>query len=198
MNYSIAPVGWAWYKVLGEKNYPLHHLHSFDWNHPRLNGTYLSVCVIYSTIFIESPVGIQYYAGLETEEGMYLQTKAKLTVMNNLKDWKIKPYTDSSCNDTINTRIHEFVTAQRSILYQNYPNPFSETTHIKYHLNEHSKVKIEVFDLYGKKRAVLVDEPKLPGIYSFVFDGREFGEGVFFYVLKTDQSYQIKRLQIVR
>jgi len=193
MNYTIAPVGWAWYKVLDEKNYPLHYLHAFDWNHPRLNGTYLTACVIYSTIFVESTSGIQYYAGLELSEGVYLQTIASNTVLDNLKDWKIKPYVDTTFTDTINTEIIEFETPGSSKLYQNFPNPFNEVTHIKYMLFEETKVEIELFDLLGKKYAVLVNETKLPGSYTIEFDGSNFKSGVYFFGLKTDKNYQIKK-----
>ena len=63
---TIAPIGWTWYKVLEEEDYPLHYLHLSDWNHPSIKGSYLTACVIYSTIFIESTLNIPYYAGLES------------------------------------------------------------------------------------------------------------------------------------
>ena len=39
LDFVISPVGWAWYKVLKEKNYPLHYLHMSDWKaHRSLHG----------------------------------------------------------------------------------------------------------------------------------------------------------------
>jgi len=88
--FQIAPVGWTWYEVLEEKGYPLHYLHLSDWNHPSLNGTYLMACVLFSTVFLESSIGIQYTAGLPEDEVTYFQTIASETVLNDLLLWNIK------------------------------------------------------------------------------------------------------------
>ena len=45
IGFMIAPVGWSWYKVLEELDYPLHYLHMGDWNHPSLKGSYLMACM---------------------------------------------------------------------------------------------------------------------------------------------------------
>ena len=76
IGFIIAPVGWAWYIVLEELNYPLHYLHLSDWNHPSLKGSYLMACVIFSTVFIESSIMIPYYCGLDEEEAQYLPPPA--------------------------------------------------------------------------------------------------------------------------
>ena len=89
LDLIIAPIGWAWNTVLKEMNYPLHYLHLSDWNHPSLKGSYLMACVIYSTIFIESSVDIQYYGGLPEEEANYFQTVASSIVLNSLDLWNI-------------------------------------------------------------------------------------------------------------
>jgi len=60
-----------------------------DWNHPSLKGSYLMACVIYSTVYRESTVGISYYGGLTKGEAEYFQTVASNTVLNNLNTWNI-------------------------------------------------------------------------------------------------------------
>jgi len=100
IGFGIAPVGWSWYMVLEEKNYPLHYLHMSDWNHPSLEGSYLMACVIFSTVFLESSVDIPYYGGLLEEEGSYFQTVALHTVLDNLSLWNI---VDEGDNNPPNT-----------------------------------------------------------------------------------------------
>ncbi|MCP4708699.1 MAG: PEGA domain-containing protein [Planctomycetes bacterium] len=90
INLIIAPVGWAWNTVLEEKNFPLHYLHGEDYHHPSLNGSYLLACVIYSTIFLDSPVGVTFYNTLPPTEAEYLQQAAADMVLNNLSLWNNK------------------------------------------------------------------------------------------------------------
>ena len=106
LNYSkdigfiIAPVGWAWYTVLEEQEYPLHYLHMSDWNHPSLKGSYLMSCVIFSTLFQENSVGLSYYGGLLEEEANYFQTVASHTVLDNLSLWNILDEDNNNPPDT--------------------------------------------------------------------------------------------------
>jgi len=99
IGFGIAPVGWSWYMVLEEKNYPLHYLHMSDWNHPSLKGSYLMACVIFSTVFLESSVNILYHGGLLEEEGSYFQTVASHTVLDNLSLWNIVDEGDNNPPD---------------------------------------------------------------------------------------------------
>jgi len=90
IKFMIAPVGWVWYKVLEDRNYPLHYLHLSDWNHPSSKGTYLMACVIYSSIFKESCSGIDYYSKVSREEALYFQDVASSTVLDSLELWRIE------------------------------------------------------------------------------------------------------------
>jgi len=100
IDFTIAPVGWAWYLVLKEQGYPLHYLHTSDWNHPSLRGSYLMACVIYSTIYIEPSINISYNASLNEDESKYFQKVSSDIVLNNLSLWNIEEYNENSppCN----------------------------------------------------------------------------------------------------
>lgn len=192
LDLTIAPVGWAWYKILDDKNYPLHYLHISDWNHPSVKGSYIMACVIYSTLFIESSVGIPYYSGIETSEAIEFQTTASNTVLNDTILWNITTYTDSAL-----TGIIEYEMQHTSDISQNSPNPFYSITHIKYELLKESFVEIKVYDLLGKEYAILVKEKKIPGSYIVDFDGSELKSGIYFYSLRTGENYQVKKMQII-
>ena len=200
IGFTIAPVGWAWYKVLDDKNYPLHYLHMSDWNHPSLKGSYIMACVIYSTVFQESTNNISYYSDLSSDDAKYFQSVGSNTVLDDLDLWNITTYIDTTYSDTTYTDIpsNNILQSGKSILYQNYPNPFNSKTQIKYYLHKECVVKLEVFDFLGKKYATLINKQQSQGSYSIKFDGSDLNNGIYFFSLKTNNSYQIKKMQLMK
>lgn len=88
MDIVISPVGWAWNSIMLEEP-PEHYLFMADWNHPTLRGSYLTACVIYSSVFRESVAGNSYLAGLPANEAGHFQTIASETVMDSLSLWSL-------------------------------------------------------------------------------------------------------------
>ena len=62
---------------------------------------------------------------------------------------------------------------------QNYPNPFRETTTIRYSLPRSMRVRLAVFDVLGREVAVLVDKRQDGGVYAVDFDARGLAPGVY-------------------
>ncbi|MBN2355602.1 family 10 glycosylhydrolase [candidate division KSB1 bacterium] len=83
-------------------------------------------------------------------------------------------------------------------LSQNYPNPFNATTRIFFTVPQPGWVKMNIFDIMGKHRAVLVDERKAPGVHSVRFDGSHFPSGSYFYRLQVNGLIQTKSLVIIQ
>ncbi|MFN3345563.1 MAG: T9SS type A sorting domain-containing protein [Chloroherpetonaceae bacterium] len=70
-------------------------------------------------------------------------------------------------------------------LAQNYPNPFNPTTTISYQLPVASDVRLEVFDILGKKVATLVNGRQAAGAYSYTWNASAAASGVYFYRLQA-------------
>jgi hypothetical protein len=189
LDFPIAPVGWAWYAVLDELNYPLHYLHMSDWNHPSLRGSYLMACTIFSAIFKESTLGNEYYAGLPEDEANYFQTVASNTVLDSLDLWNIT---------TTNIYQEEFLKPNSIRLQQNYPNPFNPVTTINYQIPELSFVTINVFDVLGNEIETLVNEEKPIGTHTIEFDASSLPSGIYFYQLKTNNITQTKKMILLK
>jgi hypothetical protein len=81
LDILVAPVGSAWLRAL-EKDVQL-NLWETDGIHPSREGTYLSACVFYTTIFRQSPEGLLYTAGLSEEIAQVLQAAAAETVLQS-------------------------------------------------------------------------------------------------------------------
>lgn len=78
----------------------------------------------------------------------------------------------------------------RISLLQNYPNPFNPSTTIKFELPKSTPVNLTVYDILGRKVAVLVNESRVAGIHEVKFDGFGLTSGVYFYRLTAGQFSQ--------
>jgi hypothetical protein len=84
LGIPVAPVGIAFENAL--KANPSIAMLGPDKEHASIHGTYLAVCVIYATIFQESPLGYTYFPiGISKDEAPFLQKIAWETV----KNWKV-------------------------------------------------------------------------------------------------------------
>ena len=75
---------------------------------------------------------------------------------------------------------------QKFSLHQNYPNPFNPVSLIKYDVLKSSRIKIEVYDLLGRKVSELVNENQSPGTYETSFNASNLSSGMYFYSLFVD------------
>jgi hypothetical protein len=64
-------------------------------------------------------------------------------------------------------------------LQQNYPNPFNPSTEISYNLPRAGNVSLRVYDLLGRRVAVLVDGFATAGNYRATFDGTHLSSGIY-------------------
>ena len=85
-------------------------------------------------------------------------------------------------------------------LSQNYPNPFSEKTTIKFCLAYKTKVKLEVFDSGDKLIRTLLDEEKEAGTYEIELWGeaRNLSEGIYVYRLQARDYTSAKKMTVLR
>ncbi len=60
-------------------------------------------------------------------------------------------------------------------LHQNYPNPFNPTTVVSFELPAACDVNLAVYDILGRRVAVLVDDRKMPGRYEVRLHASLFG-----------------------
>ncbi|MFA6596715.1 MAG: T9SS type A sorting domain-containing protein [Ignavibacteriaceae bacterium] len=83
-------------------------------------------------------------------------------------------------------------------LAQNYPNPFNPSTRIEYSVASSQNVTLKVFDILGNEVATLVNELKVPGVYTVQFDGGNLTSGVYFYKLQSGSFVQSKKFILMK
>jgi len=71
-------------------------------------------------------------------------------------------------------------------LAPNYPNPFAEVTTLRYALPQAGLVRLEVFDLLGRRVAVVVDGVQPAGVHEVKLDGRGLSNGLYVVRLTTE------------
>jgi len=84
------------------------------------------------------------------------------------------------------------------LLEQNYPNPFNPSTTIRYQLPVASEVKLEVYDVLGKKIATLVNERQSAGAYQVVWNASGLSSGTYFYRLQAGTFVETKKMIMVK
>lgn len=83
-------------------------------------------------------------------------------------------------------------------LIQNYPNPFNQTTFIEYNLSVCSLVKLEVFDLLGRRIAVLQNGRVLAGLHTMPFSADAFASGRYIVRLSTPTNTVSRQVTLVK
>jgi phosphatidylserine/phosphatidylglycerophosphate/cardiolipin synthase-like enzyme len=83
-------------------------------------------------------------------------------------------------------------------LEQNFPNPFNPTTVIGGQWTVDSRVRLEVFDVLGRKVATLADGRYPAGKYTFSFDGTRLASGVYFYRLTAGNFKATRTMLLVK
>jgi len=78
----VAPVALAWQRSMQER--PDLELYAQDGLHGNLHGTYLTLCVLYATIFECSPVGLAYHYDVPADSEEFAIRRQ----MEYWKDWK--------------------------------------------------------------------------------------------------------------
>jgi hypothetical protein len=85
-----------------------------------------------------------------------------------------------------------------SVLHQNYPNPFNPVTTIEFDIAKAGNIRLEVFDLMGRRVALLADGFRTASRYSERFDASRFASGTYIYRLQTPGQTMTKTMILVK
>ncbi len=88
-------------------------------------------------------------------------------------------------------------------LRQNYPNPFNPMTTIEYILPEQARVKIEIYDIAGRRIACVVDDDQEAGFhtvrwYGIDASGTPVGSGIYLCRLAAGKQTISRKMLICR
>ncbi len=100
-------------------------------------------------------------------------------------------------NDPISpVGLNEHVTDRIASVSQNYPNPFNHTSTVLVSLTEASDLSLVVTNMLGQKMIELKRGPVSAGSYSFIIDGTNLKNGVYFYTVYAGDSKVTRKMII--
>jgi len=88
-------------------------------------------------------------------------------------------------------------------LEQNYPNPFTTSTTVRFDLPTEAPTKLRIYNIRGQLVREIINEVKAQGKYQIVWDGndtegRRVSSGVYIYSLQSDGQQITKRLVVLK
>ena len=99
------------------------------------------------------------------------------------------------------------VTNKKFLVTQNYPNPFNPTTNIYYAIpgdgSGGMRVRLDIYNIRGRKVRTLVNDYKTPGVYSATWEGKnELGKvcasGVYYYRIVAGENVTTRKMLFLR
>ncbi|MCP3995000.1 MAG: T9SS type A sorting domain-containing protein [bacterium] len=88
-------------------------------------------------------------------------------------------------------------------LHQNSPNPFNPVTRIRFDLPRAGQVRLDIFDVTGRRITTLVDESREAGQYTSTWRGSDdagqpVSSGMYFYRLSTDGFNETRKMLLLQ
>ncbi len=89
-------------------------------------------------------------------------------------------------------------------LVSNYPNPFNPSTTIEFSLPERTIVKVEVFDILGRKISTLINNQELnAGLQRLIWNGKndagvQMVSGAYIYKITSDKYSVAKKMMLIK
>jgi glycosidase len=87
---------------------------------------------------------------------------------------------------------------QAVTLHPNYPNPFNPATTIRYDLPQAAPVRLEVFDVLGRRVALLAEGLQAAGTHTVDFEGGHLPSGLYLYRLQAGTTTQTRTMLLVK
>ncbi len=79
-----------------------------------------------------------------------------------------------------------------------FPNPASGEVSVRYRVSENGRVKVELYDIYGKLIKVLVNDKQTAGQHTLRFNGSALPAGVYTCRVKSGSTIAATKITILK
>jgi len=105
---------------------------------------------------------------------------------------------DVDGTETLSDVVSVKLTPTRLELLPSAPNPFVQAARLRYRLPDPARVRLEVFDLLGRRVATLVNGERPAGPHEVQLDGSRLAAGTYFVRLTAGPETRTQQVQLVR
>ncbi len=95
------------------------------------------------------------------------------------------------------SRVIYLESANRTMVTQNNPNPFTDSTIINFYLPSAAKVTFEFFDSHVEKISEIVNKNFPAGENAITFSGQGLNPGIYFYRFQSGDYIEVKKMVII-
>ncbi len=168
-------------------------------------------------IFLDNNLdAFKYWSGsinsttIDLTIGQALPTNNSYNFAGKLDDIRIYDYalSNSEINELydINTKISDDRISnlpQKSLLKQNFPNPFNGQTNIGFYIKSDSFVNLSIYDLLGRKVKTLIAEKLSSGWHDIAWNfkdtnGSNLASGVYIYRITAKRFVESKKMLLIQ
>jgi len=96
------------------------------------------------------------------------------------------------------TETDESKTPAEFFLHTNYPNPFNPETIIHFELSTEIFVRLSIYDINGRKIAILHNEKLAAGHHQVKFNANHLASGIYFYKITAGEFSDINRMLFIK
>ena len=135
--------------------------------------------------------------------GQFFPTRTAVVIeqLRQAKRWEFgspgNPLVPAPLYGDISTSAAMDVGVTETILGQNYPNPFAGETTLEFATQTPAHVRLDVFDILGRKVGTVTDQPYRRGAHRVRWSGDGVSRGVYFVQMTVD-GRQVSVQKVVR
>jgi len=79
-----------------------------------------------------------------------------------------------------------------------YPNPFSSSTTISFHMRQAGRVRIDIFDLTGRNKATLINDWRTGGLNEVRFDASQLTSGYYIFTIRSEENSETGKILLLK
>ncbi len=96
------------------------------------------------------------------------------------------------------TSVEESNAIPLSLSISNYPNPFNNSTRVKYNLPNSSNIRIDLYNFLGERVKEILSSFHQAGSYEIEITSDDLSSGAYFLVINTDAHYKTHKIILLK